>query len=72
MPGCVKNMRFKFEFSRSLENSGGSESQWNLLVTFPRDFLSHGLFGKQLALLGLGDIVVPGIFIAMLLRFDTK
>ncbi|VDP52325.1 unnamed protein product [Schistosoma margrebowiei] len=41
-------------------------------ITFPRDFLSHGLFGKQLALLGLGDIVVPGIFIAMLLRFDTK
>ncbi|CAH8619132.1 unnamed protein product [Schistosoma haematobium] len=162
MPGCVRNMRFKFEFSRSLENSDGSESQWNLLnnydfsveskdfigtgigillgtwyyfsghwiannfiavtvailaiefirlnkfvngilllcglfvydifwvfgtgvmmavaknldipikVTFPRDFLSHGLFGKQLALLGLGDIVVPGIFIAMLLRFDTK
>ncbi|RTG88216.1 minor histocompatibility antigen H13 [Schistosoma bovis] len=120
MPGCVKNMRFKFEFSRSLENSDGSESQWNLLdnydfsveskdfigtgigvllgtwyyfsgvfgtgvmmavaknldipikVTFPRDFLSNGLFGKQLALLGLGDIVVPGIFIAMLLRFDTK
>ncbi|CAH8625615.1 unnamed protein product [Schistosoma rodhaini] len=156
MPSCVKNTRFKFEFSRSLENSDGSECQWNLLVeskdfigtgigillgtwyyfsghwiannfiavtvailaiefirlnkfvngilllcglfvydifwvfgtgvmmavaknldipikvTFPRDFLSHGLFGKQLALLGLGDIVVPGIFIAMLLRFDTK
>ncbi|CAH8587249.1 unnamed protein product [Heterobilharzia americana] len=41
-------------------------------VTFPRDFLTHGFYGKQLALLGLGDIVVPGIFIAMLLRFDTK
>ncbi|CAH8541649.1 unnamed protein product [Schistosoma turkestanicum] len=162
MPKCVKNMRFKVEFSRSLERSDDSESQWKLLdnvdfsieskdfigtamgillgmwyfitghwiannfiavtvailaiefirlnkfvngilllcglfvydifwvfgtgvmmavaknldipikVTFPRDFLSHGLFGKQLALLGLGDIVVPGIFIAMLLRFDTK
>nr|CAX69940.1 Signal peptide protease [Schistosoma japonicum] len=162
MPKFIKNMRFKFEFSRSLERSEGSESDWNLLdnvdfsieskdfigtglgiflgtwyffsghwiannciavtvailaiefirlnkfvngilllcglfvydifwvfgtgimmavaknldipikVTFPRDFLSNGLFGKQLALLGLGDIVIPGIFIAMLLRFDTR
>ncbi|OON15596.1 signal peptide peptidase, partial [Opisthorchis viverrini] len=39
-------------------------------VTFPRDFLAHGIFGKQLGLLGLGDIVVPGVFVAMLLRFD--
>lgn len=41
-------------------------------VTFPRDFLIHGIFGKQFGLLGLGDIVVPGLFIAMLLRFDLK
>ncbi|KAA3681233.1 minor histocompatibility antigen H13 [Paragonimus westermani] len=41
-------------------------------VTFPRDFLTHGVFGTQLALLGLGDIVVPGIFVAMLLRFDHR
>ncbi|CAH8865205.1 unnamed protein product [Trichobilharzia szidati] len=41
-------------------------------VIFPRDFLMHGFYGKQLALLGLGDIVVPGVFIALLLRFDTK
>ncbi|KAF6773854.1 hypothetical protein AHF37_07222 [Paragonimus kellicotti] len=41
-------------------------------VTFPRDFLTHGVFGTQLALLGLGDIVVPGIFVAMLLRFDYR
>ncbi|VDQ11518.1 unnamed protein product [Trichobilharzia regenti] len=41
-------------------------------VLFPRDFLMHGFYGKQLALLGLGDIVVPGIFIALLLRFDRK
>jgi minor histocompatibility antigen H13 len=41
-------------------------------VTFPRDLLENGIYAKQLALLGLGDIVVPGIFIAMLLRFDRS
>ncbi|KAA0185953.1 Minor histocompatibility antigen H13 [Fasciolopsis buskii] len=41
-------------------------------MSFPRDFLVHGFFGKEFAILGLGDIVVPGIFIAMLLRFDIS
>jgi len=39
-------------------------------VIFPMDFLEHGIFGKNMAMLGLGDIVIPGIFIALLLRFD--
>ncbi len=43
-----------------------------LQVLFPRDFLAHGIWGKELAMLGLGDIVLPGIFVALLLRFDQK
>lgn len=41
-----------------------------LLVVFPRDFLVNGIFGTEMAMLGLGDIVIPGVFIALLLRFD--
>ena len=36
------------------------------------DFLENGLFGKNFAILGLGDIVVPGIFVALMLRFDCS
>lgn len=39
-------------------------------ILFPQDFLISGLWGKNFAMLGLGDIVIPGIFIAFLLRFD--
>lgn len=41
-------------------------------LLFPMDFLEKGLFGKNFAMLGLGDIVIPGIFIALLLRFDCS
>ncbi|XP_014207130.1 minor histocompatibility antigen H13 [Copidosoma floridanum] len=39
-------------------------------LVFPQDLLEQGLHGTKFAMLGLGDIVVPGIFIALLLRFD--
>ena len=39
-------------------------------LVFPQDLLTHGLSANNFAMLGLGDIVVPGIFIALLLRFD--
>ncbi|KAJ8686199.1 hypothetical protein QAD02_021993 [Eretmocerus hayati] len=39
-------------------------------LVFPQDLLEKGLHGSNFAMLGLGDIVVPGIFIALLLRFD--
>lgn len=39
-------------------------------LLFPQDFLIRGFWGKHYAMLGLGDIVIPGIFIAFLLRFD--
>merc|ERR1711962_93459 len=39
-------------------------------LLFPMDFMERGLFGKNMAMLGLGDIVIPGIFIALILRFD--
>lgn len=41
-------------------------------VIFPQDFLQNGIFGSKFAMLGLGDIVIPGIFIALLLRFDLS
>lgn len=41
-------------------------------LVFPQDFLEKGFFGTNFAMLGLGDIVIPGIFIALLLRFDRR
>ncbi|XP_062506768.1 minor histocompatibility antigen H13-like [Corticium candelabrum] len=39
---------------------------------FPMDFLEKGVWGSNFALLGLGDVVLPGIFIALLLRFENS
>ncbi|XP_019870886.1 minor histocompatibility antigen H13 [Aethina tumida] len=39
-------------------------------LVFPQDLLQNGLAADNFAMLGLGDIVIPGIFIALLLRFD--
>jgi len=39
-------------------------------LVFPQDLLENGLEANNFAMLGLGDIVIPGIFIALLLRFD--
>lgn len=41
-------------------------------VLFPKDFIEHGVFGTAHAMLGLGDIVVPGLIIAFMLRFDQQ
>ncbi|XP_045502015.1 minor histocompatibility antigen H13 [Colias croceus] len=41
-------------------------------LVFPQDLLTNGLNASNFAMLGLGDIVVPGIFIALLLRFDKS
>jgi minor histocompatibility antigen H13 len=41
-------------------------------VVFPKDFLEHGIFATQNTMLGLGDIVIPGILISLLVRFDHK
>jgi len=38
-------------------------------LLFPKDLAADKL---QFSLLGLGDIVIPGIFVAMMLRFDAK
>ncbi|KAL4703477.1 hypothetical protein ACJJTC_010349 [Scirpophaga incertulas] len=40
-------------------------------LVFPQDLLVNGLSAENFAMLGLGDIVVPGIFIA-LLRGSTR
>ncbi|ORX43702.1 hypothetical protein DM01DRAFT_1340662 [Hesseltinella vesiculosa] len=41
-------------------------------VIFPRDVIAfyQGVQGISFAMLGLGDIVIPGIFVALCLRFD--
>jgi len=41
-------------------------------VVFPRDLFTGGFLSKNVSMLGLGDIVIPGIFIALLLRFDAR
>ncbi|XP_053499755.1 minor histocompatibility antigen H13 isoform X1 [Ictalurus furcatus] len=41
-------------------------------LVFPQDLLEKGLNASNFAMLGLGDIVIPGIFIALLLRFDVS
>ncbi|XP_063701691.1 minor histocompatibility antigen H13 [Culicoides brevitarsis] len=41
-------------------------------LLFPQDILEHGVNASNFAMLGLGDIVIPGIFIALLLRFDVS
>ncbi|KAI8457326.1 signal peptide peptidase-domain-containing protein [Phakopsora pachyrhizi] len=42
-------------------------------ITWPRSLLDFWSFDdKKFAMLGLGDIVVPGIFVALSLRFDYK
>ena len=43
-----------------------------IAVVFPQDLLENGFAANNFAMLGLGDIVIPGIFIAMLLRFDIR
>lgn len=44
----------------------------SLAVVFPQDLIEKGLAANNFAMLGLGDIVIPGIFIALLLRFDMR
>merc|ERR1719402_1274168 len=42
-------------------------------LVFPQDLLENGPMGaNNFAMLGLGDIVIPGIFIALLLRYDNS
>lgn len=41
-------------------------------LVFPQDIITNGLSASNFAMLGLGDIVIPGIFIALLLRFDNS
>ena len=33
------------------------------------DFIEHGIYGKNFAMLGLGDIVIPGMFIIIVNYF---
>merc|ERR1712106_155728 len=44
----------------------------SIKLVFPQDLLENGLNAQNFAMLGLGDIVIPGIFIALLLRYDIS
>lgn len=41
-------------------------------LVMPQDLLENGLNATNMAMLGLGDIVIPGIFVALLLRYDQS
>ncbi|KAJ2779076.1 hypothetical protein GGI15_003989 [Coemansia interrupta] len=41
-------------------------------VVFPRNLVGGGDEALRMTMLGLGDIVVPGIFVALCLRFDRQ
>nr|ACO10472.1 Minor histocompatibility antigen H13 [Caligus rogercresseyi] len=42
-------------------------------LVFPQDLMEKGIFeAKNVTMLGLGDIVIPGIFVALLLRYDKS
>ena len=41
-------------------------------ILFPTDFIENHIFGTQHSMLGLGDIVLPGILIAMYALFDYE
>jgi len=43
-----------------------------ILLQFPQDILRNGLLSNKHAMIGLGDIVIPGIFIALIYRFDNR
>lgn len=44
-----------------------------ILLQFPQDIYRNGwLEANKYSMLGLGDIVIPGIFIALLRRFDQR
>ncbi|CAJ0931264.1 unnamed protein product, partial [Mesorhabditis belari] len=44
-----------------------------ILLQFPQDIFQNGwLEASKHSMLGLGDIVIPGIFIALLRRFDQR
>lgn len=45
-----------------------------ILLMFPQDLLTvpAGASPSKFAMLGLGDIVIPGVFLALLLRFGQK
>merc|ERR1711974_516888 len=41
-----------------------------LKLVFPKDLLENGLGAKDMAMLGLSDVIHPGMFVALMLRYD--
>lgn len=57
-------------FGTSVMVSVATKIDGPIKLLFPK----NGLFAAEpeFALLGLGDIVLPGVFLALMLRFDAK
>lgn len=75
----ILEIKFTNTTEQMISTGVNSEICWQLLtrslsvsVVFPQDLLEKGLEASNFAMLGLGDIVIPGIFIALLLRFDVR
>ena len=64
-------MFFFFHFALQMVTVAMSFEAPNKLV-FPQDLIEHGFGATNMAMLGLGDIVIPGIFVALLLRYDQS
>ena len=43
-----------------------------VVLIFPQDVFKNWRTGTEFTMLGLGDVIIPGIFIALLLRFDEN
>lgn len=41
-------------------------------IIFPSDIITGGIMSKRHGILGLGDIMIPGIVVAMMYRFDMS
>ena len=39
-------------------------------LIFPKDMLENRLGAKNMCMLGSGDIIIPGMFVALMLRYD--
>lgn len=59
-------------FGTSVMVSVAKSFEAPIKIVFPRDIITRGIWASDFAMLGLGDIVVPGVFIALLLRYDKS
>ena len=63
----------KYSFGTDVMVTVAKSLDGPIKILFPRSLVPNAETGQiELSLLGLGDIVIPGFFIALLLRFDAQ